>query len=136
MRLLLVLGLMLPLFPISARAADSIAPGMNLAVAVESLKKHGYEVNTLKYGLAMAPSDDETDLEFCRIDDEVTLVIAFDRSTKQITSMDIYVFPDNPRRPKADRSTFVREVFEMQLENNEVYTLKLKRKTDETKRGK
>jgi hypothetical protein len=126
MRLPLLFGLLLLQLISSATGADSIAPGANLQAAVKTLQSHGYEVNS-KYELAIVSRDENIGLDFCRIDDDITLVLAFDKSTNRITSLSIYISPDNPKLPKSIRANFVREILEMQLDEDGVYSLKLKR---------
>jgi hypothetical protein len=51
-----------------------------------TLQKHGYEVDTLKYGLAMVASEANNKLEFCPIDSGITLVIEYRASTGLVES--------------------------------------------------
>jgi hypothetical protein len=89
---------------------------MSLAAVVKTLEDNAYNVDTIKYRLSIAPDDQNTALEFCRIDDEITLILDFDKRTQNVISMGIYGYPDNPSRPRAERSVFVREVLEIELE--------------------
>ena len=127
MRIILVLTLLAAWLPASASGAEAIAPGMGLDTVKKTLHRHAYEVDTRKYGLPIVPRDKNTDLEFCRIDRDITLVLGYDRRTKKVTSLGLYFIPDNRT---AKLQVTVREALEMRFEEEGVYTLKLRRKTD------
>lgn len=114
----------------SARGVEAIAPGMSLADVEKTLNEYGYEVDALKYGLAMDTDDKKTALDFCRIDKNITLVLEFDTDTKEVLALDLYFFPDQ-RIPKLYRQMVVRRrASEIRFEKDGVYTLKLKRERD------
>lgn len=115
--------------PLSACGAESISPGMSFPTVEETLSKHGYEVDALKYGLAMDTDDKKTALEFCRIDKNITLVLEFETDTKEVLALDLYFFPDQ-RIPKKYHQTVIRRALEIRFEKDGVYTVKLKREPD------
>lgn len=110
--------------PLSGGAPDTIAPGISLTAAKATLQKHGYEVNTRKYGLAMDSDDRNNRLEFCRIDKNVTLVIEYRTSTELVVSLGVVFTPDNP---KSKLDQVYRNTLEIAFENGGIYSLKLKR---------
>lgn len=101
--------------------ATKIAPGMKLEAVKTILQKHGYEVDALKYGLAIASDDQNIALDFCRIDSEITLVMNYDLRDEAVTALEFYFIPE---RRTAQTRVVVREA----LEVDGAYTLKLKRK--------
>jgi len=110
--------------------ADAISPGVKLETAKKTLQRHGYDVDALKYGLSIVSLDKNIALDFCRIDDDITLVLSFDRRTDRITSLSLYFIPDH-RTSKLQ--VVVRDALEIRFEEDGVYTLKLKRKPDKPK---
>ena len=133
MRILLMFFMLAACLSHPASGAEVIAPGMALETVKETLRRHAYEVDTRKYGMAIGPRDKNTSLEFCRIDDDITLVIEYDLSTEKVTSLDLYFYPEN----RTSKVQFVfREALEMQFEEDGVYTIKLRRKTDKKKTEK
>jgi hypothetical protein len=113
--------------PLSADGADAIAPGMSLAAVKNTLHRHGYPVDARKYGMAIAADDKQTSLEFCRIDDDITLVIAYRTRTDKVLSLGVYFVPANitSRLQKVSR-----DAMEIRFEDGGIYTLKLRRKPD------
>lgn len=103
-------------------AVDVIASGIDVAVARKTLTRHGYDQN---YGLALRLRDENTATDTWRIDDEVVLVLGYDKRTQKVTSLSAYFIPDN--RP-AKGIDVVREVLEMTFEKDGVYSVKLKRR--------
>lgn len=112
----------------NAASAQAIAPGMTFEAAKKTLQDYGYEVDALKYGLAIASHDRNIALDFCRIDADVTLVLGYDRRTKKVTALSLYFIPDH-RTSKTQ--VVVRDAIEMRFEEGGVYTLKLRRKAGE-----
>ena len=76
--------------------ADSIevSKGMDLATAKKLLGQKGIEVNS-RYQLSVIPSDQNNELEFCNLDDNITLILAVDKGSKRIISLGLYFIPDN-----------------------------------------
>ena len=111
--------------PLFADPPDTVAPGITLAAAKEVLKEHGYEVDALKYGLAMAPSNANNKLEFCRIDPAMTLLIEFRATTGRVESLGIVIIPEEG--PRSKLSQVFRNVLAITLEADGIYTLKMKR---------
>jgi hypothetical protein len=106
-----------------AHSSESIAPGRQLGGLVQTLAKNGYEVNSQKFGLAIMSTDKSENLEFCRVDDGVTLVLACDRESKRVKSLQLYFIGDGP---KSTRSFVVREVLKMSFDGDS-YTMTLRR---------
>jgi hypothetical protein len=106
-----------------AHSSESIAPGQQLGEVVQTLAKNGYEVNSQKFGLAIVSTDNSENLEFCRVDDGVTLVLACDRESKRVMSLQLYFIGDGP---KSTRSFVVREVLKMSFDGDS-YTMTLRR---------
>jgi hypothetical protein len=123
MRQFLLVILVVSALGTSAHSAESIVPGVQLSEAVRTLARHGYEVNSEKFGLAIASTDKSENLEFCRVDDGVTLVLACDRESKRVKSLQLYFIGDGP---KSTRSFVVREVLKMSFDGDS-YTVTLRR---------
>jgi hypothetical protein len=117
-------------FPLSMSGAESIKPGMQLNVVKETLNRFGYEVDARKHGFTIVASDKDSALDFCHIDEDITLVLTYERQTQKVSSLDLYFWPDSP---KSKRQVISRDVLEMHVEEDGVYTIKLKRKTEREK---
>lgn len=124
MRQFLVALLMASAVANIARSAESVAPGVQLSEALQTLARNRYELNSEKFGLQIAGCDKSHALEFCRIDDGVTLVLACDRESKQVKSLRLYFIGDGP---KSTRSVVVVEVLKMSFDGDS-YTVTLRRK--------
>jgi len=123
--ILITVFLMSPCAQVVASPPDSVEPGIGLDAAKSILAKHGFEVNGSKYGLAMVATDRQNKLEFCLIDSAITLVIVYRESTRMIVSLSVVVIP--VRAPKADRAQIERNVLAIVLEEDGIYSLKMKR---------
>ena len=121
---ILVLAFSSPVF------ATKIAPGMKFKAVKAVLEKYGYEVDAQKYGLAIASEDENKVLDFCRIDADITLVVDYDLRDEVVTALELYFIPDNRT---AQTQMVVRAAVEIELEEDGVYTLKLKRRADKAK---
>jgi hypothetical protein len=110
--------------------ATTIAPGMKFKAVKAALQKHGYEVDARKHGLAIDSGDSNEALDFCRIDSEVTLVVGYDLHHDVVTALELYFIPEG-RTTKTQ--TVVRAAVEIELEEDGVYALKLKRRDAEPK---
>lgn len=110
--------------------ATKIAPGMKFEAVKALLGKYGYEVNARKYGLAIAPDDKDIALDFCPIDADITLVVGYGLRDNVVTTLELYFIPE---RPTSKTCSVVREALEIDLEEEGVYTLKLKRRADKAK---
>jgi hypothetical protein len=131
MRTILVTALVA--FALEAAAmGNTISPGIGLEVAKERLEKSGYEVNTRKHGLAINSPDKNTAVECCRIDDNVTLVIWYDRRSKTVSALSLYFISDGQR----SKDAVVREAREIRFEDDGTYTVKLTPKADKPKTPK
>ena len=80
--------------PQSAAAENEIRVGMTLATLTQRLEAAGLEVDS-KYGLSIRSRDPKTRLQFSRLDDDITLVISYDRVSKEVTKLSLYMIPDN-----------------------------------------
>jgi hypothetical protein len=109
-----------------AGSPEKIAPGISLTAATANLQKCGFEVGP-KFALARIPRNPNHNLEFCGLDDDVTLIIQYDESNGTITSLEIVIIPE--RAPKLHRREFSRKLFDLAVEDGGVYTLRIKRKT-------
>jgi hypothetical protein len=107
-----------------AKKPHVIRPGINLAEAKAVLAAHGYEMDALKYGLAMAAGKAGNELEFSPIDANITLVIEFQSATKRIESLGVVVIPD---QSTSKLQHVTRSVLEIAFYDDGIYTLKLKR---------
>jgi len=121
---ILVLALSSPAF------ATKIAPGMKFKAVKAILEKHGYEVDARKYGGAMAADDKNIALDFSPIDANITLVVGYDRRDNVVITLDLYFTPEDPT---SKTSSVVRRALEIDLEEDGVYTFKLKRQADKSK---
>ncbi len=128
MRLILAICFALLLFrsPVAC-AIETVEPGTRLDAATEIMRKHGYDVDARKYGLAMSARDREHALEFCRIDANTTLVMEYRLSNRKIDSLGVEIIPDYA--PKSQRRRVSLEVLEIGFEEGGIYTLRLKRQT-------
>ena len=131
MRFFCLLGFIAACMPLSANGAEKITPGMGLDAVKRTLHRHGYEVDE-KYRLAMETAKGNA-LEFCRIDDDVTLILNYDRRTNEVRSLGLIFFPED-RTSKGN--VLDRQALEMQFEDDGVYTMKMRRKVDPEKRDK
>ncbi len=109
---------------------DAIAPGIGFDAAKKTLQRHGYEADALKYGLDMASSNNNIALDFCRIDDEITLVISYDEHSKTVVSLALYIISHNST---SKLQGVFREALEISLEKNGVSSVKLRRKANKAK---
>lgn len=123
MQRFIVALLMVSAFATSAHSAESIAPGTQFSEAAQTLARNGYEVNSEKFGLQVAGGDKSRVLEFCRVDDGVTLVLECDRNSKHVASLWLYFIGDDP---KSTRSFVVREMLKMSF-GDDSYTVTLRR---------
>ncbi len=114
----------------SPAIAEKIAPGMKFQAVKTALQKHGYEVDARKYGLAIISKDQNEVLDFCSIDSDITLVVGYDRRDEVVTALELHFIPDNRT---SQTQTVVRSAVEIELEEDGVYTLKLKRQADKAK---
>jgi hypothetical protein len=130
--ILAVLVLLCACMPLCARGQDSISPGARLSTVKSTLQKHGYEVNSVKYGLAMAAPKNHG-LEFCRIDDNITLVIQYELATQKVTSLGVIIISDYSRS-KLDRVS--RDILEITLHKDGIYTLKMKRAVEQASQSR
>ena len=113
--------------PLLVDGADTITPGMSLTAVKNTLRRHGYLVDARKYGLAIADDDKQNSLEFCRIDDDITLVIAYRTRTDKVLSLGVYFIPPNITSKLQKVS---RDAMEIKFEDGGIYTLKLRREPD------
>ncbi|MEX2093774.1 MAG: hypothetical protein WD971_13905 [Pirellulales bacterium] len=127
MRFLFSLLLLAGFSIVRVQGAELISSGMELEAVTGVLERHCYEVSSEKYGLAIVSLDRDVALEFCRIDDQITLVIGHDRASKRVDSLSLYFIGDGP---KVARSIVVRDVIEMRFEEAGVYAVKLRRKAE------
>jgi hypothetical protein len=113
----------------TANEPDAIAPGTALDAAKAIFRKHGFEVDASKYGVAMASRDPNNRLEFCPLDPEITLLIEYQASTGLIKALKLVVIPK--AEPKGqledDRAQLSRNVLAVSLEGDGIYTIKMKR---------
>lgn len=123
MRTFALVALLIVVLSLSARAADAIAVGMQLPEAEAMLHKFGYKTGP-QFAMQIT-AEEQNALEFCRIDENITLAIGYGRSNKKVTSLELFFCPTNPRS-KQDK--FSREVIEIRLEAGGVYVPKLRRK--------
>jgi hypothetical protein len=123
MRQFLLVILVVSALGTSAQSSESIVDGVQLGKAVQTLARHGYEVNSEKFGLAIVSTDKSEKLEFCRVDEGVTLVLVCDRGSKRVKSLRLFFIGDGP---KATRSFVVREVLKMSFDGDS-YTVTLRR---------
>jgi hypothetical protein len=105
-----------------AAPADVIAPGIDVDAARAMLKRHGVDQ---KYGLALRQRDENTTSDTWRIDDNVVVVLDYDKRTQKVTSLSAYFIPDYRPTKGGD---VVREVLEISFEKDGVYSIKLKRR--------
>ena len=127
MRFLFSLLLLTGFTIVGTQGAEVISSGIELEAVTGVLQRHGYEVSSEKYGLAIVSRDRDVAMEFCRIDEQITLVIGYDRASKRVDSLSLYFIGDGP---KVARSMVVREVLEMRFEEAGVYAVKLQRKAE------
>ena len=88
------------------------------------LRSHGYEVSD-KYILAMQSSDQDGRLEFCRIDDDIVLVLHYHQPTQEVRGLSLIFFPED-QTSKTNRLS--RGIHEMRFEDDGVYTVRMRRK--------
>jgi len=121
MKLVLVrLAVVFSLCWLAQRAvADVIVKGQAIEEAEKAMKKAGYGATEL----AVMPMTGE-DLRFWAIDEDGTLIIHFDPSTRKITKMRYWMADD---RPKAERNEFRLEVVSFDTESG-VMTIQTKKK--------
>lgn len=80
---------------VCAMAEDAtVKPGMKLSRVKALLEGKGIEVST-RYQLSIASSDSDTGLQFCNLDDNITLVLGYIKETGIVDSLGIYFIPDN-----------------------------------------
>ena len=108
-----------------------IVPGIEVEFARKTLRQHGYD----KWDLALAISsrDKNIELDTWRIDDNITLILGFDKRTKKVTKLSLHIEPDHPTRVG---QVVVREILEMRFEKDGVYAVKLRRQVRESKTAK
>jgi hypothetical protein len=123
MHRLIVAMLMACTFSNSVRAAQFIAPGMQFSEAAQTLVRNGYEVDSEKFGFQVVGGDESQVLEFCRVDDGVTLVLTCDRHSERIRALHLYFSGEGP---KSTRTYAVREVRKMTFDGD-FYTVRLRR---------
>jgi hypothetical protein len=123
MRTFLAVVLWVGALAANAHSSDSIAPGRQFGEVVQTLAKSGYEVDSKKFGLAIVSTNKSEKLEFCRVDDGVTLVLACDRESKRVKTLRLFFIGDGP---KSTRSIVVREVLKMSFDGDS-YTVTLRR---------
>jgi hypothetical protein len=111
----------------------TISLGMNLVNANAAFEKYGYEYGD-QHGLAIVASNLGQAIEFVRIDSDTTLVINYLKSTSNIASLRIVVIPEHA--PKLNRAEVSLEVLAISLNDDDTYTLKLKRNTGTTTESK
>lgn len=71
-----------------------IKPGMQFPILVDRLATKGIEVNR-KYALSMMSGRLDTTLDFAILDDNTTLVVAYKKQSKEVTSLGVVFIPDN-----------------------------------------
>lgn len=111
-----------------ADTSDSIKPGTSLSAATETLKKFGYDADPAKHQLAMIATDPANELAFCPLDEDITLVMEYQKSTKNLVSLSVAVIPEH--KPKSQRAQFNRAVLEVKFDEQGSFWLKLKRGAD------
>lgn len=125
MRLLFLIGCVAACTPTAAIGADRIAPGMKLDAVKRTLQSNGYEIGE-EYALAMQAIDGHA-LEFCRVDEDITLVLTYELRTKSVRSLGLIFFPEE----QASKTNVLnREALEMRFEGEGVYSVKMRRKAD------
>jgi hypothetical protein len=115
-RLVAVLSLCLLMPP---AVADVLTKGQTIEEVEKAMKKAGYGATEL----AVMPMTGE-DLRFWAIDEDGTLIIHFDPSTRKVTKMRYWLTED---RPKAEREQFRLEVVAFDTESG-VMTIQTKKK--------
>src|SRR5687768_12737872 len=107
-----IYGLVFAIFCCAAGYAaepDLIRPEISFENVKAILNRHGYEVDALKYGFAIVARDPDVKLDFAPIDRDITLVISYRKSTKQVLALTLYFFPPKPM-PKEKRVIVHRRV--------------------------
>jgi hypothetical protein len=129
--ILAVLILLWACSPVCAQANNSVSPGVVLSRAKSTLEEYGYEVDSVKYGLAMAaPKNHE--LEFCKIDDNITLVIQYESSLQKVTSLGVVIRPDGATK----LHQVSRDILEIAFYKDGIYSLKMKRAVKQTSQSR
>lgn len=99
--------------------AEVLTKGQTIEEMEKAMKKAGYGPTQL----AMMPITGE-DLRFWEIDEEGTLIVHFDPSTRKVTKMRYWMADD---RPKSERTEFRLEVVSFETDTG-VMTIQTKKK--------
>jgi hypothetical protein len=135
MRLFIILALaLLWSSRVSAGDVDSIEPGMPLNEVKAALVRHGYGVGP-KHGGAYASDRKNIALEFCTIDARTTLIISYEKTSKQVISLDVYFYPAK-RLPKSERQEVQRKARKILFDEEGTFTVSLERVVDQKKTQK
>lgn len=108
----------------TAETFAKIQRGVSLSNARTILKQFGYDAGQNEE-LALVPRNQSHSLEFCALDDVMTLVIEYDQKSSAITSIDIVIIPE--RGPKTRRLQYSREVIEVSFASDNSFSLKFER---------
>ncbi len=105
-------------------AEEVIAIGARWAQAKAVLTESGFEVDAKKYGLQLAAPDGGLELDFCRLDDETTLVVGVDRDTGKVAALHVAL---SGAVTEKSRLTVLRRVIKMGILTDGEFSLTFRR---------
>lgn len=113
------------------RATEAIASGIDIEIARQTLRRHGYDKWDVP--LSISSGNESIALDTCCIDQNITLILAFDKRTKRVARMSFHI---EPTKPPVKGLGVQRDVLEMRFEKDGTYTVKLMGTPRDSKTGK